>query len=77
MRLDKTMAKIKGEVIFGNGGGEGNTDLKPPVVSPGPLKTENELVSVLDVQCVCVYMYIVYFLRTVFFYAFTFRLLKM
>lgn len=76
MRLDKTMAKIKGEVMFGNGGGEGNTDLKPPVVSPGPLKTENELVSVLDVQCVCVHVHCVFFENSIF-YAFTFRLLKM
>ena len=43
MRLDKTMAKIKGEVAFGSGGGD--IGLKPPVTSPGPLKTDIELVS--------------------------------
>ena len=49
--LGKTMAKIKGEVAFGSGGeqeGEGEGEgsgLKPPVISPGPLKTENEFVS--------------------------------
>ena len=47
IRLDKTMVKIKGEVTFGSGGeGEGDgTGLKPPVISPGPLKTGNEFVS--------------------------------
>jgi hypothetical protein len=67
IRLDKTMAKIKGDVVFGSGGeGEGGdaSGLKPPVISPGPLKTENEFVSEIHnllyccaCVCVCVYLY--------------------
>lgn len=68
IRLDKTMAKIKGEVAFGSGGGEGEgggSGLKPPVISPGPLKTENEFVSeihqllhLFSCVCVCVYLHV-------------------
>lgn len=68
IRLDKTMAKIKGEVMFGSGGGEGGTGLKPPMISPGPLKTENEFVSEIHNYwiccvhvCVCVFMYMCMF----------------
>ncbi len=65
IRLDKTMAKIKGEVVFGSGGGEGGgrdgSGLKPPVISPGPLKTENELVSAIFVVCLCLHNIHVYF----------------
>lgn len=63
--LGKTMAKIKGEIAFSSGGGgegEGEREgsgLKPPVISPGPLKTENEFVSEMHkllrlFSCMCV-----------------------
>ena len=53
IRLDKTMAKIKGKVVFGSGEGEGSAGLKPPMISPGPLKTENEFVSEINNDWIC------------------------
>ena len=53
VRLDKTMAKVKGEVVIGGDDRGSPFRLKPPVVSPGPLKTGDEMVSLLYV-CVCV-----------------------
>lgn len=45
VRLDKTMAKMKGQVVIGGDEGPSSLQLRPPLISPGPLKTEEEFVS--------------------------------
>lgn len=45
VRLDKEMAKIKAKVVVGVDDGASPLGLRPPIVSPGPLKTANEDVS--------------------------------
>ena len=78
--LGKTMAKIKGEVAFGSGGGGGEREgegegsgLKPPLISPGPLKTGNEFVSemhqllrLFSCMCVCIDIYMCIFDNSIF-----------
>ena len=38
VRLDKEMAKVKGQVVIRGGEGSSSLRLSPPVISPGPLK---------------------------------------
>ena len=56
IRLDKAMAKTKGKVVLGGDGKASPLGLEPLMVSPGPLKTYNKLVSEisqLDILCLC------------------------
>ena len=45
VRLDKDMAKVKRQVVIGGGEESSPLRLRPPVISPGPLKTDEEFVS--------------------------------